>query len=243
MSLIRQTSFDIIHRLRSADSHADIYAELKRTGAVFGYDVFLLGGLPHSTHQNLLDCIMVSGWPMAWAERYQTKRYLHRDPVIRHIRATTEPFLWEEAVEQGSPDGALVMDEARAFGLLEGFCVPFHDLDGNEAGVSFGGEQIRLSEDERAGLHLVAIYAMSQAKALARQQVGTSLEPETAALTAREIECLRWAADGKTAWETSVILQISARTVEHHLANAARRLNAVGRVHSVAEALRRRLID
>lgn len=243
MSLIRQTSFDIIHRLKAADTHAAIYTELKWAGSVFGYDTFLLGGLPNSTHQNLLDCIMVSGWPVPWAERYQNKRYLHRDPVIRHIRATTDPFLWREAAELQPPDGKIVMDEARSFGLQEGLCVPFHELDGSEAGVSFGGAQIRLSEDERAGLHLVAIYAMSKAKALGQKKRGALRDPEERSLTEREVECLRWAAHGKTAWETSVILQISARTVEQHLANAARRLNVVGRVHSVAEAMRRGIID
>jgi LuxR family quorum sensing-dependent transcriptional regulator len=240
---VRQTAFDIIHRLRSAGTQRAIYAELRRTGAIFGYDAFLIGGLPHSQSENLSDCSLISGWPVGWTQRYQERNYLHRDPVIRYIRATTEPFLWQEAANRGDGRGLVVMNEARDFGLREGFCVPFHELDGGEAGVSFGGTEVRLSEDARAGLHLVAIYAMSRARAIARRmQEDDAADGACAGLTNREIECLKWAAAGKTAWETSMILSISARTVEHHLACAARKLKAVSRVQSVAEALRRGII-
>ena len=240
---VRQTAFDIIHRLRSAGTQRAVYAELRRTGAIFGYDAFLIGGLPHSPSESLADCSMISGWPTGWTQRYQQQNYLHQDPVIRYIRATTEPFMWQEAVVRGDRRGLTVMNEARDYGLAEGFCVPFHELDGSEAGVSFGGSEVRLSEDARAALHLVAIYAMSRAKAIARRTPEEDAADDAVGLTGREVECLKWAAAGKTAWETSVILSISARTVEHHLACAARKFNAASRVQSVAEAIRRGIID
>jgi LuxR family transcriptional regulator, quorum-sensing system regulator BjaR1 len=61
-------------------------------------------------------------------------------------------------------------------------------------------------------------------------------------LTPREREILRWAADGKTAWEVSVILNISERTVKFHLIQASQKLNAVNRTAAVAKALARGLI-
>ncbi|KQS64032.1 LuxR family transcriptional regulator [Methylobacterium sp. Leaf361] len=242
---IRQTAFDVVHRLRKAATDIDVYTELRRCGAIFGYEAFLIAGLPRSPHENLFDCSLISGWPPEWGHRYQDQRHMHVDPVISHIRGTTDPFLWQEAVDaRGTPQGLIVMDEARAFKLNQGFCVPFHQIDGTEAGVSFGGEQVRLSSDERAALHLVAIYAMSTAKAIARRR-GALDEDDTppSPLTGREAECLRWSSAGKSAWEIGVILSISTRTVEQHLASAARKLNAVSRTQAVAEALRRRIID
>jgi LuxR family quorum sensing-dependent transcriptional regulator len=239
---IRQTSFDIIHRLRATRSRADVYAELRAAGRIFGYDAFLIGGLPQTEAEGLLDCAMITGWPDAWSSRYHRQNYLHQDPVIRQIRRTTEPFLWTDAARlHGDANGARVMDEARSFGLLDGFCVPFHDLDGREAGVSFGAERLTLSEDERAGLHLVAIYAMSKARAVSALRAKGNSDP-LSGLTDREIECLKWSSAGKSAWDTSQILAISSRTVEAHLASAARKLNAVNRVQSIAEALRRGII-
>ena len=57
-------------------------------------------------------------------------------------------------------------------------------------------------------------------------------------LTPREIECLKWAADGKTEWEISAILHVSEHTADKHLANAHRKLGAANRSHAVALAIR-----
>ncbi len=56
-------------------------------------------------------------------------------------------------------------------------------------------------------------------------------------LTAREIEVLRWVANGKSAWEIGEILHITKRTVDEHVQTAVRKLGAVNRTHAVALAL------
>lgn len=244
MSTIRQVAFDLVHRLKEARTHIDIHIELRGAGGVFGYEAFLISGLPRAPHENLSDCSIISGWPPEWQRRYQDRRYMHVDPVIRHVRRMVDPFLWREAGDAvGPPQSMVVFDEARAYGLNHGLCVPFHQIDGSEAGVSFGGAHYAPTPDERAGLHLVAIYAMSCAKAIIRQQ-GEAEEDENppSPLTGREMECLKWAADGKSAWDIGAILSISSRTAEQHLASAARKLDTVSRVQCVAEAIRRGLI-
>lgn len=57
------------------------------------------------------------------------------------------------------------------------------------------------------------------------------------ALSNTEIECLRWVSLGKTAKETAVILGKSARTIEFHLNNAMKKLNAVNKVQAVVLAV------
>lgn len=46
------------------------------------------------------------------------------------------------------------------------------------------------------------------------------------ALSRREIECLKWAASGKTAWEIGRILGISRRTAAYRRDNARKKLGA-----------------
>ncbi len=46
-------------------------------------------------------------------------------------------------------------------------------------------------------------------------------------LSAREVECLRWAAAGKSSDEIAIILDISAYTVSSYFKSAARKLDAV----------------
>ena len=57
-------------------------------------------------------------------------------------------------------------------------------------------------------------------------------------LTAREIECLRWAADGKSEWEIGEIAGLSEHTVDRHVGSARRKLGSTTRCGAVATALR-----
>ena len=57
-------------------------------------------------------------------------------------------------------------------------------------------------------------------------------------LTQRERECLMWVSLGKTATETGVLLGNSRRTVEYHLSNAIRKLQAQNKIHATAMAIR-----
>ena len=62
---------------------------------------------------------------------------------------------------------------------------------------------------------------------------------ETAApvrLTRREIQCLKWAAAGKTDGEISEIVGISLPTVRFHITNASRKLGVPGRSQAVHRA-------
>lgn len=60
--------------------------------------------------------------------------------------------------------------------------------------------------------------------------------PSDCRLSKREVECLRWAAIGKTDREISLILTLSHATVRYHIQRAGEKLNAVNRSQSVFKA-------
>jgi len=60
--------------------------------------------------------------------------------------------------------------------------------------------------------------------------------PDARRLTRREIQCLKWAAAGKTDGVIAELVHISAPTVRFHLKNAAAKLRVVGRSQAVREA-------
>ncbi len=60
-------------------------------------------------------------------------------------------------------------------------------------------------------------------------------------VSAREIDCLRWMAAGKTAWEVSAILGISERTVRFHLNAAREKLQCTTTTQAVAKAVSQHL--
>jgi DNA-binding CsgD family transcriptional regulator len=57
-----------------------------------------------------------------------------------------------------------------------------------------------------------------------------------ARLTRREIQCLKWAAAGKTDAEIGELVAISVPTVRFHVTNAARKLRVAGRSQAVQRA-------
>jgi DNA-binding CsgD family transcriptional regulator len=62
-------------------------------------------------------------------------------------------------------------------------------------------------------------------------------------VSARELDCLKWTAAGKTAWEASVILGISERTVRFHLNAAREKLDCTTTTQAVAKAITQHLIE
>ena len=70
-----------------------------------------------------------------------------------------------------------------------------------------------------------------------------NLFKEHTPLSPKETEVLKWIAQGKSSWDVSAILGISERTVKFHVANILQKLDAVTRVHAVAIALERGLVE
>lgn len=65
-----------------------------------------------------------------------------------------------------------------------------------------------------------------------RQKDVTSL----GVLSVRQLECLCWAQEGKSATDIGQLIGISGRTVERHLFNACRALGVRTRVQAVVKA-------
>lgn len=236
-------AFDFIERVDRARTPAAISDELFRIIPDFGFHCFCISGMPE-LGESMRDYLLLSGWPTGWLERYVDRGYVHVDPVIRKLKATTYPFRWDDAPydREREPDAHRVMTEATEFRMHGGLTVPIFSVSGFQAGVTFGAEhEADLSERARAALHLIAIYAHNAVRD-SLSGTGNRACQRAKQLSPRQTEILRWIAAGKTNWEIGRILGISERTVEHQASTAAHRLNAVTRAQAVAEALRARII-
>ena len=60
--------------------------------------------------------------------------------------------------------------------------------------------------------------------------------PKDFELSKREVECLRWAAIGKTDLEVGMIIGLSHATVRYHVHRAAEKLNSVNRTQTIFKA-------
>jgi DNA-binding NarL/FixJ family response regulator len=62
-------------------------------------------------------------------------------------------------------------------------------------------------------------------------------------LSDREVECLTWAARGKSSAEIAQIIGTSKRNVDFHIETACRKLNVATRVQAAVKAVSGRLIE
>jgi LuxR family quorum sensing-dependent transcriptional regulator len=242
MSATRILTLDFISQLKRSTATEEVLAILRTVGDSVGYENFCVAGMP-SPNEDFASYVMLSGWPEDWFDHYNRKAYVHVDPVIARLKATTSPFEWREAQYDRSrgSSAALMMNEAADFGLAHGFCVPIYSMSGFQAAVSFGARSWDIDDQFKGSLHLIAIYAHGRLRELLAPS-GNRAAGKATALSAREIETLKWSAEGKTAWEISVILGLSEKTIEKFLASAARKLDATNRVHTVAQAFRANIL-
>ncbi|RYF63204.1 MAG: LuxR family transcriptional regulator, partial [Comamonadaceae bacterium] len=173
--------------------------------------------------------------------RYQAAGYLAIDPSVRHGQLSQEPLLWGDAVFASAPE---LWSEARAHGLRVGWAQS--SLDGFGVGgmltLSRSGEALtplELREKDSEMRWLVQAAHLSLSRLMKPRYV---TQPESP-LTPREIEVLKWSADGKTAGEIADILSISVPTVNFHIKNVVQKLRAANKTAAVVQALMSGLLN
>lgn len=190
---------------------------------------------------------LISNYPSEWTDHYQKQRYGSLDPVIAQAATSTDPFEWGIAVQTPPLSVAQqkLFEEAAAFGISCGFTVPIHDRFGAIAAVTFASDKrlsstfFRRIERHKEILQLLAMYfhAHVRQKSVAHSIGNVSLSP-------RELECLEWAARGKSASDIGLILGISRHTATTHLENAKTKLGVRTTVQAVARlSASRNLLD
>lgn len=117
--------------------------------------------------------------------------------------------------------------------------VPVHMPFGHIGAASFvprDPDHTDLSEEFAAFGDLLGLYARTFISGYQHVMVAPERLPVGTVLSKREVECLRWAAIGKTDQEISMILSRSRATVRFHIHNAATKLDAVNRSQTVFKA-------
>ncbi len=179
---------------------------------------------------------LISTYPSSWTTHYLQHHYERFDPVI--IRALEQPLPFEWGLGVGAPirseSERELFEEAARFGIRYGFTIPIHDSNGVVAAVTFAADERRPRFERSIKEHAEVLQLMAMYfHAHARRKLLVNDVIKGVALSPREIECLKWAAQGKSAWETGRILGISRHTVAFHLDNAKTKL----RVRSTIQAV------
>tara|TARA_R110001583_G_scaffold42735_1_gene135831 strand:- start:2772 stop:3485 length:714 start_codon:yes stop_codon:yes gene_type:complete len=199
---------------------------------ILGLDYFLLGiSFPLSIIKS--DIFTIDNYPEGWQKIYEEQQLIQTDPVVNYCAKNHSPIFWDQV----DSEQVKIIKEALFSAPQAGFTVPLHGSMG-----AFGMFSLSTSsEDDTSKKVLSHALTVTQLIIPALQdaiiRVRKSQKKQKVQLTTREIECLTWATEGKSAWEISKILGCSERTITFHLKNATVKLNCANRYQAIGKAI------
>ncbi|BEU02314.1 LuxR family transcriptional regulator [Agarivorans sp. OAG1] len=217
--------------LETQGSSEAFFQELSKITNALGFD-FCAYGLRVPYPLSAPRTEMLNNYPTIWQHTYQEKNYLAVDPTVHHGMTSQLPIVWSDQVFSQTPE---LMEDARAFGLEYGWAQSSRQANGTVGMLTLArsSEMLTPAELVRYRYQLLWLTQVTH-HGLASRITEEKLEmPE---LSLRELEMLKWTADGKTADEIATILNITARTVNFHISQAMRKLDVVNKTAATVKA-------
>ncbi len=186
----------------------------------------------------------VFGWTGPAGGWWRSGRIALDSPVPAACRYESEPF-WMNALgirtRQPNPfiDAIDLTNFQQRAMTRAAIVVPVHLPFGQIGAVSFNPVDpafVDLGELFDAHAEQFDLLSRTFIASYVRVMCRSQRLPATSRLSKREVECLRWAAIGKTDNEISLIMSRSRATIRFHIHNASLKLDAVNRSQTVFKA-------
>lgn len=220
-------------------SEYDWFDELVDITSRFGvkHAAYFALELPHFI---LPEPFFVATYPAHWVEHYRAQGYVEHDPVLHHAARAIMPTNWS-GIKENNPIAHKMFIEAEVTGIgNQGITVPIRGPNGETAIFSL----TNTCSDQDWKLFFQTEMAQIQ---LVAHQFHTSVVEKHGLdnqyhLSRREKEVLEWLAAGKTQDDVADILHLSVHTIQTYIQSARYKLNAINTAHTVARAIRMKLV-
>lgn len=210
-----------------------------RVSAAFGLAHVTLMQAPAVEDLLLKPLLVETSLPTSYVREFDRAHMLRSCPFSRKTRESAAPQVWhlgDPAHFQAFPAEirALMIEHLMPAGIT--FAI--NAADGQRLVFWFAGERSALSQTEINELGMLVLHGLDAYNCVKRTEESTYN-----ALSARELEVVRWTAQGKTSVEIGQILSLSDHTVNAYMTNAIKKLDCVNRTQLVAKAIRLKLIN
>jgi len=179
-----QTEYEVLHLMRQCASH-------------FGFSHFLVSRFPANAQQRFTERLLVSNWPSDLVRKYDAMNLFHLSRLAIETGMTKLPVQGDSALFAPSDWESTQAGEAIALaeghGLAASTAFLLHSTTSDPYLMVLSGERLPLSRPELAELHFAALQLF---ECLEKTFVAATAGREK--LSGRELECLRWAAAGKS---------------------------------------------
>ena len=186
----------------------------------------------------------IFGWLSDGQRWWEDHRLALRSPLPRACRYESEPF-WVNRLGYFTCWRNSYLDEMELHDFTKrALCnaaivvpvhLPFGQISANSF-VSLDHDKEDLAEDFALYGELFGMVTRRFIAGYVQANRTKRRIPSNCVLSKREVECLRWAAIGKTDKEISMILERSHATVRYHVHRAGEKLNSVNRAQTIFKA-------
>jgi LuxR family transcriptional regulator, activator of conjugal transfer of Ti plasmids len=184
----------------------------------------------------------VSNYAPEWQGQYLTQNYARIDPVVAMAKERMQAFTWSAGAPRSmSKSLRRFYSEAADFGIRSGISIPIRTAFGHMSMLTLASHKTSLCLETDID-QIAAVTAVAQLHATMEQQ---DVEPTASVeidLKAKQALCLKWSAEGKTMRDIASIEGMSFATVNFHLNNARKALDAGSLAQATALATRLKLI-
>jgi DNA-binding CsgD family transcriptional regulator len=207
------------------------------------YFSYLMMRAPHRVDVGA-EPVLLTNYPDEWRHRYLGRFYQLYDPVVFLGARARLPFRWNSGkfLRPFKKSQKRVFHEAREFRIVSGYSIPVCGPEGDVGLFTVvGARDGDLLDAVRAQAPALQMTAVQMHDRIVTQVRGGK-SAELPQLTARELECLAWTAEGLTTSDIADKVCLSDSAVNYHLGKAARKLGGSSRHHAAILAIRSGLI-
>ncbi|MBA2781275.1 helix-turn-helix transcriptional regulator [Billgrantia kenyensis] len=229
---------DIENQLKEITNKAEFFSTFEKILQSCGVSKYAYVYTPLSLDQ-VSDIYIFGNYDHAWVGIYKGEKYYRIDPVMLLSSRTPFPFFWKD-IPMNIKGKSDIFEMAQDYGIGKGYSIPMHD-----PGFSFGSLHLSVDRNDTNFemrisqncllLRLLSIMVHSYFSQDVKQY-------NSICLSSREKECLFWVSQGKTYWETAIILGVTERTIKFHMSNMAKKLNVANAKQLIAKALAMNLL-
>lgn len=237
-ALDRKSSLDMLDGITALADVASFKNNVQAFANALGYQYFAVCGVTERPSGDY-SFRRVDQIPESFRDSYQDVGKGQVDPVMQHCKTSFVPIVWDQGTYVAANKGE-AWEEMAPHGMVSGVAVALHAPHGRHVLFGFDrSEPAPVTNAERqnvlAHLQLFAAYSVEPALDLLTDSPGRQSD---VVLTDREIECLKWTMEGKTAKEISMILGISDSWTTKVLAGVSQKLGCVNKQQAAAKVLR-----
>ena len=233
-SEIHQKTVAILYEIHAAETSQSLFSALERGCSALGFDAFVLSSHRPTKTELALDPIFTTN-PKEFRDDYEQLNWVEDDVHVARALGSSRAFGWDSSWDRYSNvRSQSFLEFLHTNSLACGIMVPLPHKLGHASCMALNASQpLTLSTALIEAAQLTAEAGQAKAEMLglcagisADESIGMRM------LSGRQLEILKWIADGKSNADIATIMNLRHRAVHYHVGHILRKLGVATRLQA-----------